>query len=265
MDFYKMMEWPNRESKRIAELILFQFDESLKSKIEQYLNWLFDIECMLDDTAGMYKNQDNDEGFLFHWEYRTDKIREKLDSFLNLQPLKLQLLLLKILLNIDMNRDTLNEKNYPFIHWRDNHFLKEIILQKQKSIVSRLPKANDFLHIKHLQGKKEFSMSDISLMVKGFSEKNQVLIIHILNENKNFQLFKLHQNITDRANIIAQNIGRNESNIYKFLTQIGTKDQHPEYYNYKRLKNILPLFKYLQLSDIENYIELKIDKVKPNW
>jgi hypothetical protein len=140
MDFYKMMELPNSESNRIAEIILFQFDESLKSKIEQYLNWLFDIECMLDDTAGMYKNLDNDEGFLFHWEYRTDKIREKLDDFLNLQPLKLQLLLLKILLNIDMNRDILNEKNYPFIHWRDNHFLKEIILQKQKSIVSKLPK-----------------------------------------------------------------------------------------------------------------------------
>ena len=263
MDFYKMMEWPNRESKRIAELILFQFDESLKSKIEQYLNWLFDIECMLDDTAGMYKNQDNDEGFLFHWEYRTDKIREKLDSFLNLQPLKLQLLLLKILLNIDMNRDTLNEKNYPFIHWRDNHFLKEIILQKQKSIVSRLPKANDFLHIKHLKGKKEFSLNDIGLITKDFSGKRKILIIHLMNKNGYFDLIGLHQNITERAKIIGRETGYDWNNVYKYFNDLTISPDHREYFNYKNLIAILPLFEYIQLSDIESIIKAKIKEVKP--
>ena len=246
------------------ESILLSYDRKIKPRIEYFYDWY-------EETISSFGLLNNEINFKLKFELIdsvnevTDEIKKavknSIDDFLEFEPPEIKYLILKVLINHSENQK-----------WFSNEVFNRLITEKYQKLKTYIEykypikepgKANDFLHIKHLKGKKEFSLNDIGLITKDFSGKRKILIIHLMNKNGYFDLIGLHQNITERAKIIGRETGYDWNNVYKYFNDLTISPDHREYFNYKNLIAILPLFEYIQLSDIESIIKAKIKEVKP--
>jgi len=236
--------------------ILLGYDKKLKPRVEYFYDWVSKTDNEFNRVERHYKG----------WEPETrlantkNIVNSQIDQ-LEYEPPELKLLIFQLLVIF-----------YPDSNWQKDTVFIKVFGQKynrlQTYVNHKHPPQQSKINENDLQpltGKPVFDLNDITTITQGFTEKQQCLIIHLLSEFGRFNLLELDKNITGRAKIISQAINRNQDNVYKRFTDLGIKTEHREIFTYKNLIQIVAVFKSLQLTDIEQYLNDKIDKLKPNF